>query len=109
MFCTALAPRLIQSISWDVSLLSVPSIGDRNRMDWKLLVKKHVTCETRIFYFAIFLDSYGNEPTILIKLLSFLLKKEEGKKLAFHTLLPCFEMSKPTTKTITFCNFLTQN
>ena len=40
---TELAPRSTQSISCNVSLLVVPSSGDRDRMDWRFLVQECVT------------------------------------------------------------------
>ena len=39
---TSSAPRPIQSISWNICLLSVPWDGTRNCVDWRLLVKESI-------------------------------------------------------------------
>ena len=48
------APRPIQSLSYNIRLLSVPSARTRNRMDWRLLVKEHIAkmSRLRIFFVA---------------------------------------------------------
>ena len=60
---TESTPRPIQSVSRNVLFLFVPSVGNRNRMNWRLLVNECIAKFTKWFLEILdnFLDKFSLE------------------------------------------------